>query len=97
MVKCYTCGAIMHYKEADLGHYVHKDCFNHEEDLLRVQCSRCNRYLSGNLGVFAENLIKEHGIKKFQKLISVRYSKKDYTYKELSAIRLRLLNEIKKL
>ena len=86
MVRCYTCGAIKHWKEMDLGHYIHKDCFNHEEDLLRVQCTHCNRHLSGNLGVFAENLIKEHRANKFQKLTSVRYSKKDYTRKELLEI-----------
>jgi len=96
LVRCYTCGAIKHWKEMDLGHYIHKDCFNHEEDLLRVQCTHCNRHLSGNLGVFAENLIKEHRANKFQKLTSVRYSKKDYTRKELLEIRKKLLQELKK-
>lgn len=96
LVKCYTCLVIKHWKEMDCGHYIHKDCFNHEEDLLRVQCTHCNRHLSGNLGVYAENLLKEHGEKKFKELSDQRFTKKDYTRKELLEIRKKLLAELKK-
>jgi hypothetical protein len=58
---CYTCGIKKNYKEMDAGHYLHNRLdFNPMN--VHCQCVRCNKWLSGNLGVYAENLIKEYGI-----------------------------------
>jgi hypothetical protein len=96
-VKCFTCGAVFHYTKIDAGHFIHKACFDHEPININPQCKRCNRWLHGNLGVYAANLIKKHGLKKFQSLEAKRFKKKDYTIKELRKIKEKLLSEIKKL
>lgn len=59
---CYTCGDKKDWKDQQCGHYIHKDCLDFEVDFnLRCQCVRCNKWLSGNSGVYAERLIKEIG------------------------------------
>ena len=63
--RCYTCG-----KPGDqAGHYIHnKNAVRFNETLTNLQCVGCNQYASGNLGVYGERLIKEHGLKKIQEL-----------------------------
>jgi NAD-dependent SIR2 family protein deacetylase len=59
-VSCYTCGKKFHWKELQAGHYIHgKGDFN--TDNLKPQCPRCNKWLSGNLGKYAEHLLKDYG------------------------------------
>jgi hypothetical protein len=58
---CYTCGFTGAWNTLDCGHYIHRDCLDFEVNNLRPQCTRCNRYLHGNLGVYSEKLIKEIG------------------------------------
>lgn len=58
---CFTCGAKHHWKELDLGHYIHKDCLDFDPINLHPQCTYCNRFKHGNLGVYAERLIAEYG------------------------------------
>ena len=43
------------------GHYIHKDCLDYDDVNIHCQCARCNKWLSGNLGVYAERLIAEYG------------------------------------
>ena len=59
--QCYTCGATKHFKEMDCGHYIHSDVLDFETNNLRPQCTRCNKWLSGNGGIYCEKLIKEIG------------------------------------
>jgi hypothetical protein len=59
-LRCFTCRAVTHYKEAHLGHYIHNK-LDFDERNLKPQCERCNYYLSGNLGVYGERLVREHG------------------------------------
>ncbi len=58
---CFCCGIRKPWKQMDTGHYIHKDCLDFDLVNLHCQCSRCNRFLHGNLGVYAERLISEYG------------------------------------
>jgi hypothetical protein len=58
---CFTCGVRKDYKEMNAGHYIHKDCLDFDERNVHCQCPRCNLYLSGNLGVYAEKMIDKYG------------------------------------
>ena len=40
IVRCYTCNAAKHWKEMQLGHYIHGDCMDFVDDDLRVQCQQ---------------------------------------------------------
>jgi hypothetical protein len=58
---CFTCGDKRMWQAQDAGHYIHKNCLDYDLVNIHCQCSRCNRYLHGNSGVYAEKLIKLYG------------------------------------
>lgn len=67
MVSCYTCGKLIHYKEAQIGHFYHNK-LDFDQRNLKIQCIRCNHFLGGNLGEYAARLIKENGLDWFNQL-----------------------------
>jgi len=81
--RCYTCG-----KPGDqAGHYIHShNSVRFNEILTNLQCFNCNHYASGNLGVYGERLIKEHGLKKIQELRRKAQKIKRFTRSELTEI-----------
>lgn len=64
---CYTCGIKKHFKELQAGHFFH-DKLDFDERNLKPQCQQCNKYLSGNLSIYALNLIKDNGQEWFEQL-----------------------------
>lgn len=58
---CFTCGKHDHWKNQQAGHYIHKNCLDFDPINIHCQCPRCNTYLSGNLGIYAERLIADYG------------------------------------
>lgn len=58
---CFTCGDKRPWKEQQAGHYIHKDCLDFDPININCQCVRCNKWLSGNSGIYAERLIAEYG------------------------------------
>lgn len=58
--ECYTCGVKKDWREMDAGHYIHGR-LDHHPNNIRAQCTRCNRFLHGNLGRYAERLLAEIG------------------------------------
>ena len=63
--KCYTCqssGGLM-----NAGHFWH-GVLDFDEENIHCQCVGCNHFKSGNLAVYASNLIRDMGIKKFKAL-----------------------------
>jgi len=58
---CYTCGDRRPWKEQQAGHFIHKDCLDHERRNIHCQCVKCNKWLHGNLGEYANRLIQEYG------------------------------------
>ena len=58
---CFTCGKKDYWQNMDLGHYIHKNCLDFDTVNLKPQCTFCNRFKHGNLGIYAERLIAEYG------------------------------------
>jgi hypothetical protein len=48
------------WKKSQCGHYLHNKL---DFDLrnLKPKCLRCNYFLSGNLGIYGERLVKDYG------------------------------------
>jgi hypothetical protein len=70
----------------DAGHYKPEGlCKAVQFDLTNVncQCRACNRYDRGNLGLYAEALIKKYDIDEFNALIERSRKTKSWTEKEL--------------
>lgn len=57
---CFTCGIGGHWKTMDAGHYIHGK-LDFDERNIKIQCSRCNRWLHGNLGIYGEILMINYG------------------------------------
>jgi len=83
LVFCYTCGHKFHWKEMDLGHYIHKDCLDFDLIGLKPQCTGCNRFRHGNQGIFAEKLIAEFGEEAIAELRARSQVVKKFTVQEL--------------
>jgi hypothetical protein len=61
---CVTCEAVMHWKEADAGHYHPRTDGNalfFDERNIHPQCTACNRFRRGNLTRYALYLTKTYG------------------------------------
>lgn len=69
--ECYTCGVVKNYKEMQAGHGIagRGNAVLFMEDLTRIQCVKCNIFKGGELAVFTRELIKEHGIDKYDLLV----------------------------
>lgn len=67
LVTCFTCSERLHWKQMDCGHHFHRR-LDLDPRNLRPQETRCNRFLHGNLGVYAKRLIEENGLEWYQKL-----------------------------
>lgn len=64
---CFTCGARKAWQDMDASHYLHGK-LDYSEINIQACCVRCNRYLHGNLGAFAERLVGEYGQARITKL-----------------------------
>ena len=69
-VYCISCGAILHYKQAQGGHYIPRRhrATELEEDNINPQCARCNGFLSGNTILYRDNLVKTIGVERVERL-----------------------------
>jgi len=83
---CFTCGKRFEISETDAGHFVHRDCLDFDERNIHCQCSRCNRYLHGNLTKYAEHLIKKYGPDIIKELNHLGSKVKKFSRKELEDI-----------
>jgi hypothetical protein len=80
--RCYTCGKIKHYKNANAGHFIHNK-LDFDERNYKFQCIHCNDHLSGNLSVYKSHLIKDYGIEWVDKLEKDSRKKHIYSVSEL--------------
>lgn len=83
---CYTCGNLRNWKQQQAGHYIHKDCLDFDLMNIHCQCVRCNKWLSGNTGVYAERLIAEYGEATIAELRVRSEQIKKFTITELQEI-----------
>lgn len=81
--RCYTCGGI----GSEAGHWRHNNnATRFNELLVNLQCTKCNRYLSGNLNAYTLRLIKEHGQELIDKLWKESHQTKTFARTELKEI-----------
>ena len=78
---CFTCDA----KGSEAGHFRHGK-LDFDEMNLNCQCTRCNKWLSGNQGIYAIRLIKKYGQQKVDDLVFRSNQTKKYTKEELEYI-----------
>lgn len=81
LVTCVTCGNLKPYKEVDLGHFCHGKLDFHPQ-ATQIQCSRCNRFLHGNLGNYAIWLDKKYGYGTAEKLKILAAKQKPRPYEK---------------
>ena len=58
--ECYTCRVKKDWRELDASHFLHGR-LDYSEINVRACCRKCNRFIHGNLGNYAERLLREHG------------------------------------
>lgn len=73
-VSCISCGRVMHWKEAQGGHYISRTCraTELEKDNIWPQCPRCNGPLCGNPVPYRYNLVKRIGEARVKRLEDMR-------------------------
>ena len=74
MVRCISCGKLMHWKESQGGHYIPRAVRATEIDPDNVwpQCPRCNGVLYGNLTDYRYRLVKRIGEERVQRLENLK-------------------------
>lgn len=70
VVKCFTCGQFMHWKESQDGHYVSRNklVLRWDEENNHIQCYHCNIRLKGNYTIYAVKMVEKYGPGILQKL-----------------------------
>ena len=73
MVRCISCGKVMHWKEAQGGHYVGRRnrAVELEPDNVWAQCERCNGFLGGNPVAYRRNLVRIIGEQRVNRIESM--------------------------
>ena len=85
-VHCYTCGKQDNWRSMDAGHFIHNK-LDFDPRNLKIQCGRCNRYLRGNLGVYAIKLVQEYGLEWVNKLqVDAQIKGNNYNREEIEGI-----------
>ena len=62
-IRCISCGRIVHWKDADAGHYVNRsvNSLRYDEKNVNAQCRHCNRFLEGNGIGYNHGLVEKYG------------------------------------
>ena len=91
MTECVTCGKKQHWKECHAGHFISSRCNSilFEEDVLAVQCIRCNVYLSGNQEKYTAYMVARYGAKRVEELRRQRSEVVKFTREQLLEMRAR--------
>jgi len=71
MVTCVSCGKVLHWKEADCGHFVPKSrgaSIRYVEENCHPECPSCNRFDDGHLAGYTLFMIDTYGRDKIEEL-----------------------------
>ena len=84
-VACYTCGKLLHWKEAHAAHFVggRTGSVLLDPRILRVGCYRCNVLLHGNYHQFTLKMIDEVGREKTEEYLSLKNQTKKWDRSDL--------------
>lgn len=87
---CFTCGKQDEWKNTDAGHFIEKSIgganLYFDEQNVHCQCTKCNRYLSGNLGQYAMRLQWKYGHGILERLEAKKKSSRNYSYGEFNLL-----------
>ena len=83
---CFTCGSHGDWKDMQAGHYIHGNRMDFVPLNIHCQCVRCNKWLHGNAGVYAERLIAEYGEKAVAQIREVSKHEHKFTIFELEGL-----------
>jgi DNA-directed RNA polymerase subunit N (RpoN/RPB10) len=89
---CFTCGREVDNLNGELhaSHFqldsANGNSTSFDEVNVQACCRHCNRYLHGNLGNFAINLIKKYGQDEIDRLQSLKLISKKWSLEELKEI-----------
>ena len=87
---CYTCGKRSHWKDGmQAGHLLdgRNNSILFQEDCIRVQCTGCNMFKSGNKEIYIPKYIDEEGREKYDKMVRLKNKTVKFTRKELDDMR----------
>ncbi|MDR2652689.1 MAG: recombination protein NinG [Prevotellaceae bacterium] len=100
-IRCISCGKIVHWKNADAGHYVNRRhlALRYDEKNVNAQCRACNRFDEGNMIGYHAGLIKKYGEYVIQYLEIKKHNTAKYgkfEYQTLIKIYKQKINQLKK-
>lgn len=78
MVRCYTCGKRVPWKQAECGHYIPRAhmATRFLQTNCHSQCFTCNHELRGNISEYRARLVEEYGEDKISQLEGLRTTEK---------------------
>ena len=87
MVKCVTCGIVLHWTEVHAGHYIPEhtcSILRFDRDNIHPQCPKCNRYHNANLARYTLYMLDKYGLEFVQNFICIddRHEKVKRTLEE---------------
>ena len=99
--RCISCGKLVHWKEADCGHFINRQHMNtrYDEQNCNLQCRSCNRFDEGNNEGYRRGLIAKYGEEVVNHLYLKKHIFRKYSVFELKAIAddyKKRFNELKK-
>uniref|UniRef100_A0A6M3JKV0 Putative lambda recombination protein n=1 Tax=viral metagenome TaxID=1070528 RepID=A0A6M3JKV0_9ZZZZ len=99
VVKCISCGKIIHWKESDCGHYVTRNVLGlrYNEQNCNAQCRKCNRFDEANKTGYTLGLIQKYGKNIIEILHAAKNKHIKITQFEYEALIQHYTNEVKKL
>lgn len=86
LVKCCTCGKLIHWKESDAGHFVNRKhmSLRYSEINVNAQCRSCNRFDEGNIPSYSLFLIKKYGSEIIDKLLIAKNQTVKIDFKQIA-------------
>lgn len=86
--KCYTCRKIYLWKRLQCGHLVSRthSATRYSELNCQPQCFACNIWRQGNIAEFIAHFQEDYGKEKFDELVKLGRTIKQFSEKELEAI-----------
>lgn len=99
MVKCFTSGKVMHWKEAHAGHFISRRHMGTRFDEINVQVQSVgeNLFNQGNAPVFGKNIIEHFGIDAYEMLFVKMNAKCKYGKFELKMLIQEYTEKVKQL
>lgn len=96
-VECVTCGELMHWKEAQAGHFIggRTNSVLFDERLVHVQCRMCNIWLGGNYVSYTLYMLTKHTREEVEEFQALKHKTVKYSIGDLLDLESELKEKIK--